>query len=109
LNPGKRDRKITIEKPTYTTSTDTNDRPVTSWSTYRIAWAEMVHKQSQEVFESGQMVAKDTFQWSILYSDAPALKMDMRISYDSKYFYLVGMKELGRKEYWQITAINRDN
>jgi SPP1 family predicted phage head-tail adaptor len=108
LNQGRRDRKIVIEQPTYTISADTNAKTVTAWTTYKTAWAERIQKQSQEVFESGQMVAKDTFEWNMIYNDAPAVKMDMRISYNSEYYYLVGIREMGRNEDLKITTVRRD-
>jgi len=109
MNIGFMERHITIEQPTYTVSTDTNDNPITAWATYKTCWASWVHKNSQEVFETGQMVAKDTYEWKIRYYDAEAVKMDMRINYDSNYYYLVSIKELGRKEAWLLTTIKRDN
>jgi SPP1 family predicted phage head-tail adaptor len=109
LNQGRRDRKIVIEQPTYSVSDDTNDKPVTGWTTYKTVWAERVQKQSQEVFEAGQMVTKDTHQWNIVYNDAPAVKMDMRVNYGSEYYYLVGIKEIGRNESLSIVTVRRDN
>jgi len=106
---GKLDRKVVIEQPTYAVSDDTNDKYVSTWATYKTCWAGWVHRQSQEAFESGQIVAVDTYEWKLRYYDAPAVKMDMRISYDSDYYYIVGIKELGRKEAWLVTTIKRDN
>ena len=109
MNIGKMERYITIEQPTYSVSDDSNDKYVSAWTTYKTCWASWIHKQSQEVFETGQMVAKDTHEWKVRYYDAPALKADMRINYDSDYYYLVGIKELGRKEALLLTTVNRDN
>jgi SPP1 family predicted phage head-tail adaptor len=108
LRPGKRDRKIVIEQPTYSVSDNTNDKYVSAWTTYKTVWASRTHKSSQEVFESGQMVAKDTFEWGIVYEDASAVKMDMRINYNSEYYYLVGIKEIGRNNKLILTSIRRD-
>ena len=109
MNIGRMERKVVIEQPTYTVSSDSNDKYVSAWTTYKSCFASWVHKQSQEVFETGQMVAKDTFEYKIRYFDAPSVKMDMRISYGSEYYYLVGIKELGRKEALLLTTIKRDN
>ena len=108
MHLGRMERKIVIEQPTYSVSSDTNNKYVSAWTTYKTVWASWVHKQSQEVFESGQMVAKDTYEWKVRYYDAAEVKQDMRISYDSEYYYIVGIKELGRKEAYQITTIRRD-
>ena len=106
---GRMERKIVIEQPTYTVSENSNDKYVSGWTTYKSCFASWVHKQSNEVFETGQMVAKDTYEWKVRYFDAPDVKMDMRVSYDSGYYYLVGIKELGRKEALLLTSIKRDN
>lgn len=106
---GRMERYITIQQPTYTPSTDTNDNPISAWTTYKTCFAAWKHNASQEVFETGQMVAKDTYEFKFRHYDAPDVKMDMRILYDSKYYYFVGLKELGRKEAWQGITINRDN
>lgn len=110
MNIGRLDRAIVIEQPTYSTSSDTNNRYVSAWTTYKSVWAAWVQKQSQEVFESGQMVAKDTYEWKARYLDAPNVKADMRILYNSEYYYLAGNpKELGRKEAILLTTVKRDN
>lgn len=109
LRPGTLNRLVTIEQPTYEISGDTNNKYIDAWSTYKTCFAGLVHKQSQETFEAGQMVATDTFEWKLWYGDAPAIKMDMRVKYNSEYYYIVGIKELGYKEAWLITSIRRDN
>ena len=103
------DKFLTIQQPTYSVSSNTNDKTVSAWTTYKTCWGSWVHRQSSEVFETGQMVAKDTYEFKVRHYDTPDIKSDMRILYDSKYYYLIGVKELGRKEAWLITAINRDN
>ena len=109
MHSGRHDKYIVIQTPTYTVSADTNDKYASAWSTYKSVWAERVHRQSTEVFEEGQLVVKDTHEWKIRYYDAPALKADMRISYDSEYYYIVGIKHLGRNDGLLITTIKRDN
>ena len=110
MNIGRLDRFITIQQPTYSISDDTNDKYVSAWTTYKTVWASWVNKQNQESFESGQMVATDTYEWKLRHYDAPVLKADMRILYDSKYYYFASNpKELGRKEAWLIITIRRDN
>jgi len=112
--PGTLNKKITIEQPTYAVSDDTNDKYISAWATYKTCWASLVHKQSQEVFESGQMVAKDTFEWKIWYNEAQSITQDMRIKWSSEYYYIIGIKKLfhetlGYVESYLITTILRDN
>lgn len=109
MHIGRMERKITIQQPVYTVDANTNFKKVSSWTTYKICWASWKHEMSNEVFETGQMVAKDTFDWKIRYYDASDVKQDMRILYDSGYYYIIGVKELGRKEALQISTIKKDN
>jgi len=106
---GKMDKYIVIEQPTYTVSTKTNQKEVASWSTYVSVSAKRVIKQSAEVFEEGQLVLKDVIEWSFRYYDAESIASDMRVSFDSEYYYIIGLRELGRKDGWLLMTIKRDN
>ena len=106
---GRLDRFITIEQPTYTVDQTTHQKQITAWTTYKTTWAALVNKQSMEVVEEGQLVFKNTHEFKIRYYDAEDVKADMRINYDSDIYNIVGVKELGRKEGYLLTAIRRDN
>jgi SPP1 family predicted phage head-tail adaptor len=106
---GKLDKYITIEKPVYTTSSTTRQQERTSWTDYKSCWAKRVIDQSVEVVEEGLQVLKDTAKWTIRYYDAEDVKPDMRVLYESEYYYIKGIKELGRKDGWMLTTIKRDN
>jgi len=108
MNIGFMNRKIVIEQPTYATDAQ-NHQYVSGWTTYKSIWASWVHAVSTEVFDSGQMVAKDTYDWRVRFLDVPDLKMDMRISYNSEYYSIVSIKELGVREAYQLITIRRDN
>ena len=101
-------RKITIQQPVYSVDV-TNHQYVSSWTEYVSCWASWVHSQSTEAFESGQMIAKDTYDWRMRYLDVPDIKMDMRIKYNSEYYSIVSIKELGVREAIHIITIKKDN
>ena len=109
MNIGKMNRNVTIQQPVYTISADNNDKYVSSWTVFKTLWASWVHQMSQEVFESGQMVAKDVYDWKCRYMDAEGVKLDMRILYNGDYYYIVSVKEIGVKEALQISTVKRDN
>ncbi len=106
---GRLDRYITIEQPTYTVDQTTHQKKLSSWATYKTVWAALVNKQSSEVVEAGQIIFKNMHEFRIRYYDAESVKADMRISYNSDYYNIVGIKELGRKDGYLITTIRRDN
>jgi head-tail adaptor len=106
---GRLDKYVTIQKPVYTTSSTTRQQERASWATYKSCWGKRIIRQSVEVVEEGLQVLKDSIEWTIRYYDAPDVKPDMRILYDSEYYYIKGVKELGRKEGWMLTTIKRDN
>ena len=106
---GKLDRKITIQQPTYTADSETGERKVSSWSTYKSAWAQRVHNQSLEQISGDQIILVDTYNFKIRYNDAPNITGVMRVLYDSEYYDIMGLKELGRREGWLLTLTKRDN
>ena len=60
---GKLDRKITIQQPTYTTDTQTGERKVSSWSTYKSVWAKRIQPMSMERVEGDQLALVDTYNY----------------------------------------------
>lgn len=109
MMPGKMDRNITIQKPTYAVSTTTNQREISSWATFKTVWAALVNKQSMEVVEEGQMVFKNVHEFKVRYNDVSGITSDMRISYGSDIYNIVGIKELGRGDGYLINSVRKDN
>src|SRR5574343_1894337 len=102
MNIGLMNRKVTIQQPVYAISGDNNDKYVSSWTLFKTVWMGWVHQASQEVFETGQMVAKDTFEWKCRYLDADGLTQEMRLLYNGDYYYIISIKELGHRDALQI-------
>lgn len=104
MNPGGMDRRVVIEN--YATSTDDWGHPVRTWSTLASVWAQKKDVQAIERTEQAQIVALTYTQFRIRYrSDVDTT---MRISYGNTYFYITGVKELGRREGLEIRTELRD-
>ena len=98
------DRRVTIES--YTTTTDSWGHPTKTWSTHATVWANKKEVKAIERTEQSQIVALSYTQFRIRYLSS--VDTTMRISYDSKYYYITGVKELGRQEGLEILTEERD-
>lgn len=94
------DRRITIEEPTSTLAAD--GQPVDSWSTYREVWAEIKYGRGSEYFTAAQELAEQTATFRIWYDSGITKKM--RISYNSLYWDILSIAELGYREGLEIIA-----
>lgn len=104
MNPGQLDRQVTVES--YTTTRDDWNTPTKTWSTLATIWARKRDQRSTEATELNQTVNINRTIWTIRFrSDIDAT---MRIAYAGQKHYIVGVRELGRKELMEITTELRD-
>lgn len=101
MRAGRLDRLITIEQPT--TTEDAHGQPIPSWSTYTTAWSDKKEKPGAEYFAAGQEISEQVVVFTIRYYSGITTKM--RISYNSKYYDIVGFRELGRAEGLELVAV----
>lgn len=99
------DRRVIVEEKTV--SRDSWNHPTESWSTLSTVWAQKVDKSVSERGELDQVVAVNRTEWTIRY--LADVKADMRINYDSSYYYITGVVEIGRKEGMRLITELRDN
>ena len=92
-------RKITLQYPT--TSQDSYGEEDVTWATYRNVWAQVVQQSGREIFSAGIVAEADTL-FRMRYIST--LDETWRISYNSKYYNIKSVKELGRKEGLEVTA-----
>tara|TARA_R100001440_G_C2429925_1_gene104143 strand:+ start:73 stop:375 length:303 start_codon:yes stop_codon:yes gene_type:complete len=98
------DRRVVLEK--YTVERDDWNVPVKTWRTSATVWASKHDRSSSEVLENKQTVNLNRTTFRIRYrSNADTT---MRVLYDNDYYYVVGVKELGRKEGVELTTEKRD-
>lgn len=104
MNAGQMDRQVTIQ--TYTTTLDDWNHPTKAWADLATVWASKVDKRETEQNELHQLVAITRTVWTIRYRND--IDTTARIVYNSKYYDIRGIKELGRREGLQITTELRE-
>jgi SPP1 family predicted phage head-tail adaptor len=94
------DRRITIESLTQTR--DAYGATVDTWTTFATVWAKKRDIRGDEYFAAQQMNAKVDSVFTIRWLSG--VLQTMRISYDSKYWDIRSINELGRSEGMEIYA-----
>lgn len=105
MNVGKLNRKIIIQSPP--TSKDNGGELTGSRVTYITTWAKVTDKSSGENMVEGTQPMTTTRIFTIRYRTG--ITNDMRVSYNSQYWKITGMMEIGRKEYIDIQTILKTN
>jgi len=99
---GRMDKRIVIQQWSVDSpAQDAAGAPSGSWATYAIRWAEKIDKSGREFFQGGT-VGETLCIFKCRY--VSGLTYKMRISYDSEYYDIVGIVELGREDTHEITA-----
>jgi len=104
---GDLDRRIVIQNNTQ--SQLGNGEPVDSWSTFVTLWATAefgLKKAEGEDYEAGQLTASNTVGFKVRYY--PGITEQMRISYDSTYYNITHIEEVGRERFLILKATKVD-
>jgi SPP1 family predicted phage head-tail adaptor len=100
--PGRMDKRIIIQQWTADSpAQDSYGAPSGSWATYVTRWAQKIDKSGREFFQGGT-VGETLCIFKCRY--VSGLTTKMRISYNSEYYDIVGIVELGRQDTHEITA-----
>ena len=93
---GKADRRITIERATYTVNTY-GERTAT-WATLTTVWAELMKVGgTAESIVAHQDIAVQTLRFKVRSSTTSrGIKADDRVLYNSKTYDVIGIEEVGR-------------
>ncbi len=100
------DRRVIIQ--TYTVTKDSYGEPVKTWGTLSTVWAKFEDRLvGFENEESKEQVAVNVkFIWIRYLS---TVKEKMRISYNSEYYYIDSLTEIGREKWLKLKVEKRDN
>ena len=96
---GQSDRRITVER--YTTSTNDYGERVQTWATLLTVWAELMKtgKGMTERITTDQDMPVQRLRFKIRSSsDSRGIKADDRVLYNSKYYNIQGIEEIGRQD-----------
>ena len=107
LTIGELDWRIVIESPTATTN-DYGERTFV-WATAYTLWAKIDWKKSDRKEESQELVQVTDLVFYIRNLGV-TINGNYRISYDSKYYYIHGIKEIdGREQFLELETKLKDN
>jgi SPP1 family predicted phage head-tail adaptor len=106
MQAGAMDRRVRLERAT---TTDTGlETAVASWSTLATVWAEKLEISDGERSRQVGAEASATTRFRVRYSATVAsLNAKDRAVCEGRTYDIVGVKELGRREGLEITAMRR--
>lgn len=100
MNPGKLDRRITIQAPTFTR--DALGGANTTYSDYRTVWAQKQDVGGTEVASGEALRSSATTIFTVYFINE--LTTAHRILYGGIAHNILAIRELGRREYQEITC-----
>lgn len=108
INAGSLDRRITIQRATYATSS--LNTPIATWADLTTVWANITFRNAGEG-EAGQQV-RATLQtrFTIRYSSKVAdVNPKDRLTFDGRTYDIKAVYELGRRQGMEIHAVARSD
>lgn len=98
---GKLDRRIAIESATKGQGAEYGE-PTETWATWLSTWANVYSGGGREFEAARQINAEIDTQFQIRWRSG--LNTTMRILYESRYYDIYRIQEVGRQERWNIWA-----
>lgn len=106
MDAGRLDRRITLRRAT--TSTDAFNESVFAWETLATVSAKVEPVSDGEQWRAGETLASKLTRFTIRYSTTVAsVDPRDRIQYGGREWDIQGVKELGRREFLEITGAAR--
>lgn len=106
MDAGRLDRRITLKRATSTANAF--NEAVETWSSLATVWASVVPISDSERMRAGETLAakksRFTIRWSSTVADVDPRD---RLTFDGRDYDINGVKEVGRREYLEITATAR--
>lgn len=102
MNIGRLDRKIVIEN--FTTAKNSLNETVSTWNTFHTCFAAVQMAGGSETVEADKITAVNKVKFKIRYF--AGINEKMRVLYDSNYYDILEIHELGREGLW-LTATKR--
>lgn len=106
MRAGSLDRRIVIQR--FTETRDEYNDPVPSWTTLATVWASYEPLSDGEVYRAGETMAEASARFVVRYSSTLAgLNPKDRLTFDGDTWQILRVKEVGRRQGWEITAKGR--
>lgn len=100
MRAGDLDRKLVIEEPTGTRNGIGEN--IETWSEFATVWAKRLPVKANEYYATDQVNAPVEAVFRIRWLSG--LTAAMRISYDGKYYDILSIQEIGRREGYELIA-----
>ena len=106
MNPGRQDRKVTIER--YTVAQDAAGQETRTWSTLRQPWARLLPvRAGKETEDEGEeRVAWEWQRFRIRYSSTDITTKD-RVQYNGRTWDILEATDIGRGLYTDLVCRTR--
>ena len=111
MQAGKFDRRITIERfAAGSPAVDAFGGESGAWGALATVWAQRTPVSDGEKWRAQEVAAAITERFLIRWSSTVSgVSAKDRISYNSRLYDISGVKEVGRRQYIEITAAARDD
>jgi SPP1 family predicted phage head-tail adaptor len=103
---GALDRLVTLQRATM--ANDSFNTPVPTWGDLATVWAAAVPVSDRERLAASEVSASITHRFTIRWTSGVSdLSPTDRLTFDGRTFDIFGVKEIGRREGLEITAMAR--
>jgi len=102
MTPGALDRRVRIER--FEAVTDALGGAVKDRQPVKTVWASYRAISDGERWRSGQVENQSTARFVMRKKEVPDLTTLDRLVFDGEVYVITGRKELGRGQWWEITA-----
>ena len=103
MDPGKRDRRITLQRVTQTVEAGSGGVATEAWaSVYANVWACVVPVAGREVLSANRVLAGRSARFYVPF--LPGITTKDRISYDGASWNISSIAEIGRRDGMEILA-----
>ena len=102
---GNLDRPIVIEQ--FTSSFDSSNNEIKTWSTYSSPWANLEAKRGGEGYESNELVGGRSVNWIVRYDSGITQKM--RVNDGGVYYEILDYQYLDRNCFMRLITEVKDS
>lgn len=107
MNIGHMDRRIALQ--TSTVSVNSYGERTDSWATYATVWAAIIYKGGSEKVSGDQVSSTNKVEFRIRYgSNVSSCTASDRVLYNSQYYQVLAVEEIGRSEGLTLICELRD-
>lgn len=108
MNSGLMDIKIAVQTPTYTDSSYGKASKPSSFATTRTMWGRVTFNGGGESIGADKKEFRETVSIQAHYVDAKEILLTDRLSFNSKYWNITSINQIGRNQYIRLEAVAVD-